>query len=143
LTSSDYPNDSKEISGSYQQTEQKEGEYFSSHLKVSKIPNLTVSWLQPYQKNRVSVTDIQLVEDDTSSISSSSGPNLPRSSPNTSLQAPSRGSDHNSEISSTGSFFQNPENVRVNGGQFSSTLGHHVTINLPREFVLSDPLILW
>ena len=62
---------------------------------------------------------------------------------NTSLQAPSRGSDHKSEITSPGSFFQNPENVTINGGYFDSTLGHRVTIHLPREFVVSDPLILW
>ena len=80
------------------------------------------------------------VEGDISSIGFSLGPILPLSSPNTSLQVtPSRGSDQKQEVSSqsSGSFFQNPENVKVTGGQFNSTLGHHVTINLTREQVSS------
>lgn len=82
------------------------------------------------------------VEGDTSSIGSSSEPTLPLSSPNTSLQVtPSRGSDQKQEVSSqsSGSFFQNPDNVKVTGGQFNSTFGHHVTINLTREQVSSGP----
>ena len=80
------------------------------------------------------------VEGDTSSIGSSSGPTLPLSSPNTSLQVtPSRGSDQKLEVSSQSSFFQNPDNVKVTGGQFNSTLGPHVTINFTREQVPSGP----
>ena len=67
---------------------------------------------------------------------------MPPSSPNTSLQVtPSRDSDQKLESSTetSGSFFQNPDNMRVTGGQFNSTLGHHVTINVTRKQVASNP----
>ena len=77
------------------------------------------------------------------SFGSSSGrTSVPPSSPNTSLQVtPSRGSDQKPETSgqASGSFFQNPDNVRVTGGQFNSNSGHHVTINLTRKQVTSGP----
>lgn len=80
------------------------------------------------------------VECDTSSFCSSSQPiSMPASSPNTSLQ--SRGSDQKLEFfrKTSGSFFQNPDNVKVAGGQFNSSSGPHVTINLTREQVPSGP----
>jgi len=109
---------------------------FGSYLLT---PSRILFWIQRSKKNQVAEVGTQM-EDGMSCISSSSQPTLPGNSPNTSVQmAQSRGSDQKPETSNhtPGSFFQNPDNVSVNGGQFN--LGPTVTIHLTREFGLFDP----